>query len=219
MDQFLSIFFSLVDMHDIYYILKIHNQIWCSLFKKNKPFLTRMTQNWKNNYYKKSIWLKISKKIYKRCYQWLCICRENIIQFKIICAIWYRGSKLVSHVVFNLTMEWPPPPPVLHSDGFSHTITQAHVVWRNYLVGVKCHPMQSHVFCGSRIHTPFPDVLWMGSVLYCHCEFVIILHIFSILFLLVICYVTKSCNVVPLATIETLPYTLPRRWIPRSTVK
>ena len=30
--------------------------------------------------------------IYTRCYQWLCICRKNIIKFKIIYAIEYRGD-------------------------------------------------------------------------------------------------------------------------------
>ena len=30
---------------------------------------------------------KIFKKIYKRCYQWLYICRKNIINFKIMYAI------------------------------------------------------------------------------------------------------------------------------------
>ena len=50
MDQNFIMVFSWVDINDIYYILKIHNQIWWSAFlffyKKTIPFLTRMRQNW-----------------------------------------------------------------------------------------------------------------------------------------------------------------------------
>ena len=40
MDKKFIKYFSWVDVHDIYYILKINNQI------QNIPFLTRMTHNW-----------------------------------------------------------------------------------------------------------------------------------------------------------------------------
>ena len=103
-------FFQWVDIHGIYYIVKSGTQIWWLFCKKNLyniPFLTRMTQKWTKNYYK----IKITIYIYKRYYQWLCICRKNIIHFKIIYGMSYKGSKLCSHVVFNLTMEWPPRVP------------------------------------------------------------------------------------------------------------
>ena len=59
MDQFFINFFSWVDIHDIYYILKIYNQIWWYNFNKNIPFLASMTHNWTK------IWLKLSKKCTK----------------------------------------------------------------------------------------------------------------------------------------------------------
>ena len=48
---------------------------------------------------------KIFKNTYKSYFQWLCIHRKYIINFKIIYGMYYMGSKLCSHVVFNLTME------------------------------------------------------------------------------------------------------------------
>ena len=34
--------------------------------------------------------------------------RKNIINLKFIYGMYYRGNKVCSHVVFNLTTEWPP---------------------------------------------------------------------------------------------------------------
>ena len=47
-----------------------------------------MTQDLiRTNNYKKMNVAKHFKTIYKRCYQWLFICRKNIMKFKIIYAI------------------------------------------------------------------------------------------------------------------------------------
>lgn len=53
-----------------------------------------------------------------------------------------------------------------HSDGFSHAIIiYVHIAWRNYLLGVWCNLVQSHVLCGSRIYDAFANALWMCSML------------------------------------------------------
>ena len=74
-------------------------------------------------------------------------------------------------------------------------------------------PLVSKYFCGSQIHDPFANVPQMHSVVHCKCEFVIILHIFGIILLLVLCYIAKMCNTTRFAAIEIRPYTLSRRWM------
>ena len=49
-----------VDIHGIYYIVEIANQIWWSFFLENIPFLTRMTQIWTKNITRK---MKMTKNI------------------------------------------------------------------------------------------------------------------------------------------------------------
>ena len=81
--------------------------IYFFIFLENIPLLTRMTQNWTKEITTNMKMTKISKikYKYKGYYQWL----RMYHKFWNIYGMWYRGSKLCSHVVFNLRMEWPPP--------------------------------------------------------------------------------------------------------------
>src|ERR1700738_3025951 len=101
-----------------------------------------------------------------------------------------------------------------HSDGFGQaTIAQTHIAWRDYLVGVECRLMRSHVLCGSRIHDPFANAPRMRFEFCCKCEFVLDLRIVGTFLLLVLCFVAKPCNMTRFAAIETRPHTLPQTWI------
>src|SRR6202022_461571 len=101
-----------------------------------------------------------------------------------------------------------------HSDGFGHaTIAQTYIAWRNYLVGVECHLMRSHVLCGSRIHDPFANASRMRFEFCCKCEFVLDLRIVGTLLLLALCFVTKPCNVARFSRKKTRLHALPQTWI------
>ena len=83
-----------------------------------------------------------------------------------------------------------------YSDSFGHVIiTQIHIVWRDYLLGVECHPMQSHVFCGFWIHDPFANIFWMHSILCYKYKYVNFNRIFDITFLLIFYFIAKLYNV------------------------
>ena len=93
---------------------------------------------------------------------------------------------VVLHMVSTLTTMDP------HSDSFGNAIiTKVHSAWRVYLVGVKCHIMQSYVFCDFRMHDPFANASRMRSVLCCKWKFILVLRIFGILPLLVIFFVAN----------------------------
>ena len=66
-----------------------------------------MTHNWIKKILEKWRWLKISKKYTKGIINGY-VYVENFINFKNMYGMYYRGSKLCSRVMFNLTMEWPP---------------------------------------------------------------------------------------------------------------
>lgn len=79
-----------------------------------------------------------------------------------------------------------------HSNGYSYAILiQIHIVWRKYLVGVKCHPMQNHVLCGSQNHDSFANAPVTHSVPCCKCNFVLVLCILGFLPLFVFLFCIK----------------------------
>ena len=72
---------SWVYIHDICYILKIHNKIWWFVF-----LIARMMPIWTKTITIKNDYGSKYQKIHIRCYQWLCTCKE-IIKLTIIYAI------------------------------------------------------------------------------------------------------------------------------------
>ena len=80
-------YFSWVDIHNIYYIVKICNQILWYFLKWNILFPTRMMQNWTKTITIKMKMAKNLKILLKKYYQWLCIRIKIIIISKIIYAI------------------------------------------------------------------------------------------------------------------------------------
>ena len=110
--------------------------------------------------------------------------REQVgLQLRHVKHIHYVKFYIVLHLVSTPTTINPIP------INFGHAIiTQLHVIWKHYIVGVKCRPMQSHVLGGSIIHHPFVNASQMRFVLRCKFKFVLVLHIFSNFPLIVVFY-------------------------------
>lgn len=57
-------------------------------------------------------------------------------------------------------------------------ITTMHIALTNYLIFMKCYPMRSHLFGGSRIHDPLTYALRLSFILYYKYVVVIIFCVF-----------------------------------------
>ena len=106
-------------------------------------------------------------------FMWNCILnpfdKSLLTKSKLACKLG-MWSTFMMQIVFFFAFRFNSNSNKPHSDGFGHAIiTQANVAWRNYLVGVECRLMRSHMICGSRIH-PFANIPWMCSVLHYKCE-------------------------------------------------
>lgn len=74
-------------------------------------------------------------------------------------------------------------------------ITQTHIVWSNYLIRIKCGPIQSHVFGCSQIHDTFVHVSRMCSITHYKCVVDIVLRIFFTPYVL-LCSKIMQCGLV-----------------------
>jgi hypothetical protein len=100
-----------------------------------------------------------------------------------------------------------------HSNSLDNVIIfQMHIVRSDYLIRVKCGPMRSHVLGGSQIYDPHAYVLTICFILYYKCAIVIVFCILCSFWLLVLCFVAKTCNVARFVTIEIRFCTLAQKW-------
>ena len=83
----------------------------------------------------------------------------------------------------------------IHSNGFGNIIiTQAHIAWKYYFVGVEFRPLQSHMQCGCLMHNPFANAPQMRCIALWK-EIVLYFYIFGITSFINVHHVAKLRNV------------------------